>query len=152
MKTRFLPFLLLVLVLTGCAQSVFVRPTPTPEQTTCKVEDVDKAIEDMGLLLTRWMDADAIASSSPRMSLSGPISDLQAIRRDTKALVVPECLESAQIQLTTFMDYALEGYLAFLGDEPDSTVNKAFSDAKTRLESYTDEILRIKACVPDCQY
>jgi hypothetical protein len=86
------------------------------------------------------------------MSLSGPIADLQAIRRDTVALTVPECLESAKIQLTTFMDYHVDGYLAFLGDESDATVSKAFSDAKTRLQSYTDEITRVKACAPDCKY
>lgn len=142
--------LLLAFLFVGCTQSVFIKSTPTPEQTNCKLEDVDKATAEMGELLMRFVDGEKIAGSTPRMSLAGPVAELQAIRRDATSLVVPQCLELAKMYLTLAMDNSIEGYLSFLADESDFQVNKHFEDAATNTKSYGAEMERVKECAPNC--
>jgi hypothetical protein len=40
-------------------------------------------------LYRRWIDAERLAGSTARIALAGPVSQLQALRRETDALTVP---------------------------------------------------------------
>ena len=48
----------------------------------CGVSKVDNSAKGIAGLMSRWEDAEAIASKTPRMSLSSQISNLQQIKRD----------------------------------------------------------------------
>lgn len=64
----------------------------------------------------RWKDAAVLADSTARMSLSGSVATLQAIRRETEALTLPPCLADARQQLVKGMTHVIDGFVAFLRD------------------------------------
>jgi hypothetical protein len=68
-------------------------------------------------LFDEWNDASQVASSTARIALSGPVSELQALRRQAEALDVPLCAERAQAALLKHMDGMIESYLLFMRQE-----------------------------------
>lgn len=116
----------------------------------CGKARVEEAGEKISDTLDRWGDAEKIASSTSRISLSGPVADLQEIRRDTGNLEVPQCLETAREKLVLAMDSSIEGYLAFMSNESDFNVSAHFKLAATRLSELTEEMLRVRGCAPFC--
>lgn len=64
--------------------------------------------------MLRWEDAVRIADSTSRGALSGPLAQLQSVRRDAQALTVPPCLLQGKTDLVKGMDLIIDGYLAFL--------------------------------------
>lgn len=89
-------------------------------------------------LHARWMDALEIADSTARISLAGPVGELQAIRREIGALVGPECAAMAGVALYMHADAVIEGFLLFMQDEPESRVSAKFDEAFDALEMYND--------------
>lgn len=65
-------------------------------------------------LMARWDDAAQVAGSTARVSLSGPVAQLQAIRRETQALVVPPCLERGKAEMIKGMEAKIDGVLGFM--------------------------------------
>lgn len=58
----------------------------------CDSEEIAENLEEIA---ERWDDAIDIASSTSRIALSGPVSDLQEIRRETRQQEWPECARAA---------------------------------------------------------
>ena len=75
-----------------------------------------KSIEQIRAVKVKWDDADRLANASPRIGLPGPISTLQAIRREAAALQLPECVDKAKKELVDGMDTMIDGYIAFMSD------------------------------------
>ncbi|MBI3158123.1 MAG: hypothetical protein HYZ26_00805 [Chloroflexi bacterium] len=117
---------------------------------TCGVKRVEASLGDLEQIAEEWDDAVSLAGSTSRIALSGPIGDLQDIRRDLMRLRVPACLVDAQIHLTRTMDNTIEAFLAFASQRPDSEVSEYLSRAGFSQESFRLEIERVSKCVPDC--
>lgn len=67
-----------------------------------------KAIED------KWDDALDLARSTPRISLSGPVGNMQALVREAGSLALHECLAPAKELLLKSMSLELERLLLFM--------------------------------------
>jgi len=120
--------------------------------TPCGVGRVQDSMAKLTDIHNRWFDAIEIASSTSRISLSGPVADLQAIYRETEKLEIAPCLTQAKMYLTQSMDWTLESFQRFMAQDEDSSVNSAMEQATKLLSKYTDEIIRVKACMPNnCQ-
>lgn len=117
---------------------------------SCGTVAVANSTKEMATLLGKWQDATTLASSTPRMSLPAQITRLQEIRTDTSAMEVPLCLLGAQSLLLKSMDYAIDGFMAFLGQKADSTVSGYFASAANVIRQYTEEVTRVKQCAPFC--
>ena len=65
----------------------------------------------------RWADAERVAMATSRIALSGPATTLQALQRETEALVVPECMKVAHQKLTELITKSSEAILQFMGKE-----------------------------------
>lgn len=63
-------------------------PTPTPSPTPLPICS-ELYLNALGDMLDRWRDARSLAISTPLLSLPGPISELQTIRREAEAIDVP---------------------------------------------------------------
>lgn len=90
-------------------------------------------------LMARWDDASTVASSTARMSLSGTVANLQAIKRDATALTVPPCLTEGKAELIKGMELMLEGYLEFMantGKLGGVLAASKFDEAKPHIDSY----------------
>lgn len=90
-------------------------------------------------VMARWDDAVTIATNTARMSLSTPISNLQAIKRDAAALTVPPCLAAGKAELLKGMELMLEGYLEFMantGKVGGVIAASKFDQAKPHIDNY----------------
>lgn len=146
MNNRLL-FAFVLLFLAACGSApLAVTPTSQPASTptlTC----TDHA-GPFKTLAKQWDDANTLASQSPRMSLAPQIAELQKIRRDTEALTASECTKGAQTALVQSVDATIEGYLAFLGQQPDTTVQIHFASAQNAMLEYQDELLKASGITP----
>lgn len=75
-----------------------------------------KASDALTAAQARWKDAVRVADATSRVSLSGPVSNLQTIRRETEALMLPECLSSARKKLAEGMQVQIDGFLTFMAN------------------------------------
>lgn len=95
-----------------------------------------KAIDD---LMLRWVDTVKVADSTSRAALSGPLTQLQAIRRETQDLAVPPCLAAGRAELVKGMDLIIQAFLDFMGHTGDLGKNLAhigFEAATPHFERY----------------
>lgn len=59
-------------------------------------------------------------------------------------------MERAKGYLLDSMNYTVDGFLSFMGQDADSLVQNKFNNAKTLLTQYNDEMDRITICAPNC--
>lgn len=116
----------------------------------CGVVRFDQASDLLAQQLTLWNDADTIASATPRVNLSPAITAMQAIKRDTDAIAVPTCLAPAQKAASDFMNATIEGYLAFMTEQPNTIVSTHFDTSMLYMETYVTEIKAVSTCAPFC--
>lgn len=65
----------------------------------------------------KWSDSIKIASSTPRIALSQPITELQRLKRELETRKPANfCDNAMKLSLNTSYDYAIDGFLAFAQD------------------------------------
>ncbi len=147
MKTRYYLFVALLIVLvmlTSCsAVQAVIGPTPTPTETPCYIAAADY-IEQVNKLASDWDATNSLANQTPRNQLANVILKLQDVRNTIDKLNVPECAQSAHDLLMEYMDHSIDGYMSFMGDDPDTTVNQYFKDASADFDSWEAEYLLIQ--------
>jgi hypothetical protein len=99
-------------------------------------------------LARRWDDANKLAGQTPRMQLAGQIASLQAVRRDVQDLKPPECSKPVQTSLIGAMDATIQGYVDFLSQKSDSTVQASFTLARTQMDAYGAALAAAKGMPP----
>lgn len=90
-------------------------------------------------LVAKWEDATKLASTTARMSLSGPVSSLQSIKREAEQLTVPPCLDQGKVELVKSMSSTEKGYLVFMRNElrlGDVLAQADFDDAAKAMEAF----------------
>ena len=97
-----------------------------------------KAVDDM---LTKWDDAIGVAQVTSRINLATPVTNLQTIKRDTEALIVPPCLNEGKNKLLEAMKTEIEGYMAFMSSADVGKHIAAAATAKSKelIEAYKAE-------------
>ena len=93
-------------------------------------------LEETADIAARFDDAIMVARNTPRMQLSGVISDLQEIQREAEKLEAPEEAHENKEHLLEWMEYTITGFLAFMGQEEDRVVDLAFAYAEGALKQY----------------
>lgn len=88
-------------------------------------------------IFQEWADANQIASSTSRIALPTQIASLQAIRRKAQDIQAPSCAATAKTELISAMDSSINGYLAFMSQESESTVNGHFRESASHLDTFT---------------
>lgn len=103
------------------------------------LQESNNAIDDV---FARWTDAVNVADSTSRISLSGPVSTLQTIRRDAQAITVAPCMDAAKASLISSMDNTIRGFLEFMTNQHNigKEVARIWLDAGSKdLTKYRDE-------------
>ena len=108
------------LLLTACSPS-------------CDVKSYNELLQPY---LEKWDDASALANQTARIGLVGPITDMQAIHRDVSNLDIPACTKEAHENLLYFMDSRIDGFIAFMGKQPDDEVQRLFNNADVGWNGY----------------
>lgn len=91
----------------------------------------------------QWHDALDIANSTARMSLSGPIGDMQQIIRDYKKLEVPECYSSTHGLFIDSYEQTVDAFLAFMSSEEDSVVQSRFRASENTFDRAMRELWKL---------
>lgn len=100
---------------------------------------VEKAVEAIAGQYRKWTDASRLASSTGRIALSGPVSALQALHRETEAMIVPPCLDQAKAALVKGMGHEVDGFVIFMQNPVDMGSLLAqgyFEDARNAFKTY----------------
>lgn len=72
-----------------------------------------KAADDV---YAKWKDGKQVANLTGRGALAVPVAALQTLRRETEAMIVPDCLRNGKTNLLEAMKLEIDGFLAFMGD------------------------------------
>jgi hypothetical protein len=96
-------------------QLMAMIPTPAPTPLPpCRMEDGQPVADRMQTFLEEWRDTVRVAGATSRIALSGPVTQLQRIRRDAQGARWPTCAEQAKRHLVQAMDDTIDGFLAFM--------------------------------------
>jgi len=139
MKKLFFVSLVILFMLASCSN------------TYCPKDEATSSIDEMMDLSEEWDDAMAVANSTSRIGLTGPIGDLQEIKREAGRMEVPPCLEWAQTRLIKMMEFGIDGFLAFASEEPDSTVTSYFNKYGIEMDNFIDALDEVNECLPNCK-
>lgn len=80
-------------------------------------QGVAKSVADLNSVFAKWNDAYRLADATSRIALSGPVSNLQAIKREATGITVPACLDAAKQSLLDGMGATIEGFMTFMANE-----------------------------------
>jgi len=94
-------------------------------------EAKDKGVEDLTKIENRWVDTYDLASSTSRIALATPVSQLQEVKRDLLAVEVSECLTPAKEALSAYMDMHIKNFLYFMANQ-----NISSSESNPKLVEY----------------
>lgn len=94
-------------------------------------EAKDKGIDQLNTIENRWEDAHTLASSTARIALATPVSELQNVKRDLEKLEVSECLIPAKEALSSYMNSNIANFLSFMADA--DSIN---FDSNTKIVEY----------------
>ncbi|HET9909791.1 MAG TPA: hypothetical protein VFQ23_24295 [Anaerolineales bacterium] len=116
----------------------------------CSVNTVESASNSM---LDQLELFDEMYQSIPTLSpleLFEPMTQLQQILIDTKKVVVPTCLQTAHLELTTAMESLMRALLAIMESKPESTSAGLFEKSNKHRDNFTAELEWINKCSPFC--
>lgn len=108
---------------------------------------MNEAISALKALEVKWNDAYSVADATPRIALSGPLASMQAIRRETQSMDVPECLVPAKEKFTEGMNLEIEGVSAFMTDRYNGE-SLAIVNHRTAKEAFDAYHAAISNCNP----
>jgi hypothetical protein len=103
----------------------------------------DKALLPFNDIYSRWKSAGTLAGATSPISLSGPVINMQNIKREADALVVSKCMLTAKANLSAGMDSIINGYLAFMGQ---NSYYVLMNTGNTYLTQYENDLLNQKLC------
>ena len=169
MTKHFLQVLLSILVLasliTGCGGSTpapVIENTPTAiqeegEETVtppappagsvtadpCVLPQLEEEVQNIHRHMREFDDASILASNMPREQLSGPIAELQRIRREAEDETVPGCLLTLKTHQIEHMNSVIDTLVAFMGGTDQQTLEQGIATARQQHDDYTLELARI---------
>ncbi|MCC6457282.1 MAG: hypothetical protein IT328_20175 [Caldilineaceae bacterium] len=122
-----------------------VTPTPGLVTVDCPDDATAQYIDSLDALMVEWDDAMRLAESTSRIALSPVVNSLQTLRRDASDLEPPACAVYLQELQTLAMDYAIDGYLAFMQRTSEYLVNKTFRAALDARASFDTHLALFRA-------
>jgi hypothetical protein len=142
-------FVLMTALLVGCgvfSPKSTPTPQPTPTPLPCYVQ-AEEYVSKLKPIMTSWDDANKLANSTGRGSLSGPVARLQEIKQDVDALTPPECAQVVQDEMLAYMSDTIDEYIAFMGQK-DATQKSLSESASKHLDAWANEYIKILPPTP----
>jgi hypothetical protein len=157
---RFLSIVGLIALLAGCSDTPAAIPAgtetkavviPTIESTLvrsstpdpCSPQLIEAEVQKVHRHMREFDDASILASNLPLQDLSGPIADLQRIRREAEDEQIPACLTNLKKYEIAHMNTVIGTLVAFLGGADKNTLEKNIAIARDQHDQYTLELARL---------
>jgi hypothetical protein len=108
----------------------------------------------LNALAERYGDELKIAGATPVIGLSGPMSRLQDIRRETKSLEVPSCASEARDFLALAMERTNDGFMAAVSAHMEHReIDTSWQeDAGNKMRLFNQASVRLRTCAPRCAW
>lgn len=139
MRKLFLISVLLMVLLTSCGANY------------CSKRNVQTYLDAVVPLFTQWNDQLIVANSTGRISLSGPISNLQTTKREFLAIEHPVCLNSAHNSVSKGMNAVIDGFVAFMSNNEINLASTQIKAGSNDIDTGIDSMIAIKKCAPHCE-
>lgn len=129
------------------------RPGPRPAYSPSGTREPNPAIEgppessEMLALYRRWIDAEKLASVTPRISLAAPVKALQDMAREVDTISPSGCLSQAHQSLRALLRATAEGYLTFMRKDGLGSLLFQFIDRPARISEF-EHHLSLAGCKP----
>src|SRR5262245_14618155 len=121
----------------------------------CGTKRIAETTVQLNAQTERSSDAVRLAASTPAIALSGPLSKLQDIRRDTRNLDIPPCASHTRDHLVSSMQTLLEALLEFSstpltarGEAAEAKVKERTAEAADQLGLFREEMDYLSGCSP----
>lgn len=117
-------------------------PTLVPTAEPCKLQ-AKSYLENVEKITIEWDDANQVANSTSRIALSPAVAELQRIRRELSIINYPDCASNAHDYLLKYMDKVIDGYLAFMAQDPEADISRNFDEGSNYFRLWEQEYLKI---------
>lgn len=134
-REAFLFLLAMLFFLAGCSSEMQQSIDECEEQ-------FPPYAEKMGEIQAEWDDAIEMAASTSRIALTGPVSDLQAIRREASGAEPPVCVTARHEVYLTGMDSFISFFLDFMSDADSELDDSEIRLATLNMMSLTSSLER----------
>lgn len=104
-------WLLVLLIVFAGAVGYKLKAKADAEKERAAITSAVVALQAYG---PKWSDAFAIANSTGRIALAGPVAKLQEIRRAVADADAPLCLQANKRYLAAAMQEVIDGFLQFM--------------------------------------
>jgi len=141
-KRRIVIGVIVVLAIAVTVLVAYTLATQGPVAAAIKCTRSDY-LDALGDIPAEWDDAVELAYSTPRIQLSGRIMDLQSIKRAADRLDVPSCGVDANALLVKQMEKRIAAFVAFMSEEPDTTVQRLMNDADDLLDDWKAAVMNL---------
>jgi hypothetical protein len=124
-------------------------PLPSPTITItntpdlCASGNVETIAEKVHSHMREFDDASILAANMPREQLSGPVANLQKIRREAEDEQIPPCLAALKNYQINHMNAVINTLIAFMGGAKQQDLDQGISAARQLHDQYTLELARI---------
>jgi hypothetical protein len=117
----------------------------------CEVEAVGAARIMLVTQTKRFEDVYISAAAAPsRASVIYPLTVMQQITVETRAVDVPACMETAKDELVNYMMDVVRAFDAFVAHEANATIQGFLDDSYTHVRNFLDELEAVEECAPFC--
>ena len=155
---RFISILVLTLLLFGCGPAIAPGVTstaeavpsatapvadPTATADACSLPAIEAEVQKVHRHMREFDDASLLAGNLPLEELSGPIADLQRIRREAEDEETPACLTNLKASQIQHMNTVIETLLGFIGGADTATLEQSIAIAREQHDQYTLELARL---------
>ena len=150
--------IVLMIVLSSCGNNPTPEPTkitvantpsPIPAITNtltpdlCASGNVEKLAEKVHSHMREFDDASILAANMARDQLSGPIANLQRIRREAEDEQIPPCLAALKDDQIKHMNAVINTLITFMGGANQQDLGPGIQLARQLHDQYTLELARI---------
>ncbi len=100
-------------------------------------KEISTDILKLNSIATRFQDVNQVASVSARITLAGPVQQMQAIRRELQTIQTHPCLAPATAALTGLISETTAAYLSFMASSSEAEIKQHLDNVKAYVPDYT---------------
>ena len=115
--------------------------------------EVDAVKDASAFLVSQQKTYDAqyqFTTTVSRTELAIPVSMLEQISIDTKAVAVPACMQTAKNELLNYMGSVNGAFRAYMAAEKDPRIREMLHQADTYYDKFSSALAAVNKCAPFC--
>ena len=100
-----------------------------------QTQEINQARTTIKATMVKYQDAIQLAASTSRIALSGPVSNMQGLKREADLIIVPACMSKSKEFLIQGMNASIQHFLDFMQQKSSSTEQE---ESAKNIKAYFD--------------